>query len=276
MNYIHKMRNIMAHLNSTIKERSPFSLIRFGDGGIKAIHSYLFCDVPQLSIIAEKEGIPLNMFDMLIEGWTNAARKSDYIDSQEMYFDERFWPRLRKPWKGMTAKTKERMLMWDDLYGRIEFENFNYCNPESNYLSVLRVDGWSNILDVMMNRKICIITAVPKIKGILRQRGFDVDVIEIVGHYEDQYVNSYHNVMKYIEQNANAYDLWLVAAGELGRLYSGKIKCFGGRCFDIGFIIEFWSGKKIHPRLYPFLRRSLTNSLELKLTEEGKKYERFI
>ena len=251
-------------------------MIRFGDGGIKAIHAYLFCDISQLSIIAEKEGIPLNKFEMLIEGWSDTARRASYIDSQEMYFDGRFWPRLRKPKKGMTVKTKDRMLMWEDLYGRIEFENYNYCNPESNYLSVLRVDGWKNILDIMRNRRVCIITAVPEIKSVLRSRGFDIDIFEIVGHYEDQYENSYQNVMKYIEQKANSYDLWLVAAGELGRLYSGSIRNLGGRCFDIGFIIEFWMGENIHPRLRPFMKRSLNNCLELKLTDEGKNYERFI
>jgi hypothetical protein len=82
--------------------------------------------------------------------------------------------------------------------------------------------------------------------------------------------------MKYIEQTANSYDFGLVAAGELGRLYSGKIKKLGGRCFDIGFIIEFWMGCPIHPRLTPFMARSLNNNLELKLTKKGKKYEKYI
>ena len=97
MNYIHKIRNIIRHLDSSIKERSSFSLIRFGDGGIKAIHSFLYRDVDQLIIISDKEGIPLNEFPMLIKKWSITARKSDYIDSQEMYFDGRFWERLRKP-----------------------------------------------------------------------------------------------------------------------------------------------------------------------------------
>jgi hypothetical protein len=266
----------MIHLDSSIKEKNPFSLIRFGDGGVKAIHAYLFNDSEQLMIISKKEGIPLHKFSMLIEKWSKAARRSDYIDSQEMYFDGRFWPRLRKPAKGMTIKTKDRMLMWEDLYGRIEFENYNYCNPESNYLSVLRVDGWPNILDILKDRKICLITARPKVKSVLRRKNYDVDVVEIVGHYEDQYKNSFNRVMEYIEQKANSYDLWLVAAGELGRLYSGRIRELGGRCFDIGFIIEFWQGQDIHPRLKPFMCRSLNNSLELKLTEEGAKYRRFI
>jgi hypothetical protein len=276
MNYIHKIRNILTHLDSSVRERSPFSLIRFGDGGIKAIHAFLFNDNKQLLIISRKEGIPLNKFDMLIRGWASAARHANYIDTQEMYFDGRFWERLRSPTKPMTPKTEERMLMWDDLYGRLEFENYNFCNPESNYLSVLRVDEWMNILDIMRNRKICVITAKPHIKSVLSARGYDADIIKIVGHYEDQYENSYEYVMKYIEQKANSYDLWLVAAGELGRLYSGAIKQFGGRCFDIGFIIEFWLGQPIHPRLKPFMKRSLNNSMELILTDEGNEYARFI
>jgi len=101
-------------------------------------------------------------------------------------------------------------------------------------------------------------------------------VFIIVGHFEDQYTNSYEEVMKYIEQKANTYDMFLVAAGELGRLYSGRIKELGGRTFDIGFVAEFWLGQNIHPRLKPFMVRSATNKLELKLTSEGKKYKRFI
>jgi hypothetical protein len=240
------------------------------------MHAFLFGDSEQMMIICKKEGIPLNKFGELMDRWAELARKSTYIDSQEMYFDDRFWPRLRKANKGMTDKTKDRMLMWDDLYGRFEFENYNYCNPESNYLSVLDVQGWPNILDVMKERKVCIITAQPKIKSVLSLKGYDVDIVPIVSQYENQYDNSYHNVMKYIEQKANCYDMWLVAAGELGRLYSGKIKELGGRCFDIGFIIEFWMGQDIHPRLKPFMRRSTGNHLELRLTSKGKKFERFI
>lgn len=275
MNYIHKIRNIIKHLDSCIKEKSSFSLVRFGDGGIKAIHAFLFRDLEQMNIICNKEGIPLDVYPEVMIKWGDLARNSNYIDSQEMYFDDRFWPRLRKLNKPMTEKTRRRMLLWHDLYGRLEFDNYNFCNPESNYLSVLNC-GWSNILDIMKDRRICIITAKPYVKSILSSLGYDVDIVPIVGHYENQYENSYHSVMKYIEQKANSYDLWLVAAGELGRLYSGEIKRCGGRCFDIGFIIEFWMGQSIHPRLKPFMTRSLTNRLELKLTDVGRKYERFI
>lgn len=266
----------MTHLDSSIKERSPFCLIRFGDGGIKFIHAFLFDDIEQMIPISIKEGLPLNKIACIAEQWAHAATHANYIDSPEMYFDGRFWPRIRKAHKSITRKTEERMLMWEDLYGRLEFENYNYCNPESNYLSVLRGNNWLNILDIMKKRKICIITAKPEIKSVMLEHGYNVDIIEIVGHNKNQYENSYHNVMKYIEQNANQYDLFLVAAGELGRVYSGKISELGGRCFDIGFIIEFWIGERIHPRLWPFMKRSITNPLELRLTERGRKFERYI
>lgn len=275
MNYIHKIRNIIKHLDSAVKERSSFSLVRFGDGGIKAIHAFLYHDIDQMNIICDKEGFQFAIYPEVMQKWGELARRSNYIDSQEMYFDGRFWPRLRKLNKPMTSKTQKRMVMWHDLYSRLEFDNYNFCNPESNYLSVLNC-GWPNILDIMRGRHICIITARPYVKHILTSRGYDIDIVPIVGHYENQYENSYHNVMKYIEQKANSYDFWLVAAGELGRIYSGEIKRLGGRCFDIGFIIEFWMGENIHPRLKPFMTRSLTNHLELKLTDKGKKYEKYI
>lgn len=276
MNYIHKIRNIITHLDSSIKERNSFALIRFGDGAIKCMHSFLFNDIDQMVQISKREGIPLNKFSMLLQEWGKLARNVDYIDSPEIYFDGRFWPRIRKINKKITEKTKERMLMWEDLYGRLEFENYDYCNPESNYLSVLRIDGCKNILDIMKNRRICFITARPEVKYVLSKYGFDVDIIKIVGHYEDQYTNSFQNVMEYIEQKANSYDLWLNSSGELGRLYSGRIKELGGRCFDLGFIAEFWIGENIHNRLRPFMTRSCNNPLELKLTSKGKKYQKFI
>jgi len=67
-----------------------------------------------------------------------------------------------------------------------------------------------------------------------------------------------------------------VAAGELGRLYTGMIKEKGGRTLDIGFIVEYWLDGYIHPRFKLFIKKSLMNKLELVLTEEGKKFERFI
>jgi hypothetical protein len=127
-----------------------------------------------------------------------------------------------------------------------------------------------NLLDIMKDRKICIITVFPQIVQPLEE--YNVDVVKIVGHWQNQYENSFKQVTEIIKDSAKSYDIWLVAAGELGRIYTGAIKEYGGRAVDIGFVIEFWLGQDVHPRLSHFMNRSETNPLELELTEEGLQY----
>ena len=272
---IYTVEEILNKLENCIKYRLPFSHIRFGDGGIKFIHSILFKDFEQLNIIIRKEGLPKEEIVNFFEMWGYYARRADFIDTPEVYSSDKFWPRLRSPKKTITRKTRQRLEMWRTLYYRAEFDNENYCNPESNYLMILRRNK-KNLLDLMKNRKVCVITAAPKVGGILRSYGYDVEIVEIVGHYQQQYVRSFENVVRKIKDKANHYDFWLVAAGELGRLYSGLIKENGGRTVDIGFVIEFWMGQDIHPRLLPFMCRSVDNKLELKLKDGGKKYDEFL
>ncbi len=166
------------------------------------------------------------------------------------------------------------MREWWKLYNDSEFDNDNYCNPESNYLMVLKTEKYKNILDLMVGRKVCIITVFPEVKEALSE--YDVDIVKIVAHYENQYKNSFRKVTKIIKEKASKYDFWLVAAGELGRIYSGLIKEYGGRTIDIGFIIEYWLTGYIHPRLHAYMTPNLVNKLELVLTDEGKQYLEYI
>jgi len=178
---------------------------------------------------------------------------------------------MRTSFKGMTSQTEERMKMWKDLYHRSEFDNENYCNPESNYLMVVKLQNKKNLLNLMAGKKVCIITAKPEVKKVLS--GYNVDVIKIVGHYKNQYKNSFDNVINIIKETATKYDFWLVAAGELGRIYTGTIKEHGGRAVDIGFIIEFWLGEDLHPRLELYMQRRMFSPLELVLTQFSHCYK---
>jgi len=126
----------------------------------------------------------------------------------------------------------------------------------------------------MAGRKICIITAKPEVKRVLS--GYNIDVIKIVGHNENQYKNSFHDVIDIIKRTATNYDFWLVAAGELGRIYTGSIKEYGGRAVDIGFVVEFWLGESLHPRLELYLHRRVFSSLELVLTQFSHCYREAI
>jgi len=270
---IYTVKEILNKLENCIEYKKSFSHIRFGDGGVKFLHSILYGDIDQLKIIVKKEGLPRSEIVKIFELWGYFARRADFIDTPEVYFTGEFWPRLRKPTKGITDKTAARLMMWKELYNSSEFDNENYCNPESNYLMILRREGKRNLLDVMKGRKICLITVFPEIKEVLR--GYDIDILKIAGHFENQYDKSFENIVSIIKKTASQYDLWLVAAGELGRIYSGIIKECGGRTIDIGFVIEFFLGQPLHPRLKLFMERSM-NPLELVLTNEGKKYDKYI
>lgn len=270
---VYKIEEILAKLENCIKYKKPFSHLRFGDGGIKFIHAILFNDKDQLNVIIKKEGIPRSKLVEVFELWGYYARQADFIDTPEVYFSEQFWDRTRSPGKPITPKTEYRMRMWKDLYNRAEFDNEKYCNPESNYLMVTKIKNNKTLIDIMKGKKIAIITAKPKVKNVIEN--CNVDIYEIVGHYGNQYKNSFAKIVDIIEKRAQDYDFWLVAAGELGRLYTGLIKENGGRAVDIGFIIEFWLGKDLHPRLSSFLYRA-KSKLELELTFVGKKYEGYI
>jgi len=268
---IYKVGEILADLENCIENKLPFSHLRFGDGGIKFLHSVLVNDKEQLDIIIKKEGLPSHKIIEIFEMWGHYARNANYIDTPEVYFTGDFWPRIKKMGKPINVDTELKMRDWYKLYNDSEFDNESYCNPESNYLMILRMMyKQKNLLDLMKDRKICIITVFPGIVQPLEE--YNVDVIKIVGHWENQYQNSFTQVIELIKNSANSYDIWLVAAGELGRVYTGFVKESGGRAVDIGFVAEFWLGENVHPRLSHFMVRSEENPLELKLTDEGLKY----
>ncbi len=268
---IYKIKDILTDLENCIEYKKPFNLIRYGDGGIKFLHSVLVNDREQLNIIVKKEGLPSHQIIEIFEMWGYYARNANYIDTPEVYFTGDFWPRIKKVGKPINADTELKMRDWYKLYDDSEFDNKNYCNPESNYLMMLRMPHkQKNLLDLMKDKKICIITVFPGIVQPLEE--YNVDVIKIVGHWQNQYQNSFKQVIELIKNSANSYDIWLVAGGELGRIYTGMIKECGGRAVDTGFIAEFWQGEPLHPRLSHFMKRSEDNPLELKLTEEGLKY----
>ena len=269
---IYKIEDILGKLENCIEYKLPFSHIRFGDGGIKFIHSLLYDDMAQLATIVKKEGLPRQNLVEIFELWGYYARQADFIDTPEVYYNGEFWPRIKKPGKPINQETDDKMRDWVDLYERSEFDNENYCNPESNCLMIVRIPGKRNLLDFMKGKKVCCITAKPELKTLFPE----MDIIKIVGQWQNQYKNSFKEVVKIIHNTATDYDFWLIAAGELGRLYSGMIKECGGRCLDIGFVAEFWINGYIHPRFHTFLNKSLDNRFELVLTDEGKKYERYI
>ena len=88
--------------------------------------------------------------------------------------------------------------------------------------------------------------------------------------------NSRELLIEKIDSCATKYDLWLIAAGELGRIYPGLIKFKGGRAFDIGSLIDFWCGDGIPSRLKAYLTTTIHHPLKFSFTPSGKEFSRFI
>jgi hypothetical protein len=270
-----RVSDILNSLDDSIINNKPWALLRFGDGGCKVIHSFLYEDIEQMDEISKMEGSPLSKFEKIINFWATSANCCNYIDTPEVYFSNKFWNRSRSlSKKKMSEKTINRLKIWKSLYSQIKIKNTNYCNPEINFLSCLEKFEKKSLPNILENRKLCCITSRNDIKEKLSR--YDIDVIKIVGKYEDHYKNSFSKVIQKIDEDSIKYDLWLIAAGELGRIYPGLIKYKGGRAFDIGSLIDFWCGDKIPSRLQPYLKISSEDFFKLTLTEDGEEFSKYI
>ncbi len=271
---ISRVVEILRHLHVCIEKKTPFSLIRFGDGGLKMMNSVNFNRQKNVAIIADKEGIPISEMDRIIQLWAKYANEADYIDTPAVYDKEYFWGRYKKGYNPINSRTQALLDRWENVYNDagIITKRRQYCNPEFNWLSIL--DLPVNLIDIMKNKKICFISVFSDIPCLSEK--FDIDFIQVVGHYENQFQNSFGMVIEYIKANANKYDLWLNSSGELGRVYSGVIKENGGRVLDMGFVAQFWDSQQRPERFKKFMMPHMEDNLKMELTDSGLKYRRNI
>lgn len=271
---VYNTREILDILEDRIENSEPFSLIRYGDGGLKLIHSYVYKDDEQLKIIIKKEGLRRDIIKKVLQLWGYYGKRADFIDTPEVYFMPWFWDRLRAREKEMKIYTINRMHMWRILYNKIHIPNKKlFCNPEFNFLAATRFDtNQRTLIDIIADEDVCLITDTPK---VTKKLPGNVDTYEIVSQYANHYMFSYRGTLDFIRENASSYKLILVAAGELGRIYSGRIKELGGRALDIGFLVQYWDTGEIPIRLSYFIQQG-DNPIEFKLTDKGKHFERYL
>lgn len=265
---IYTVNEILTKLDDCIINKKPFSLIRFGDG-IKFLDSILRKNNKRILTILKKEGIPIKMVYPIFYLWGKYGSKADFIDSSEIYFSNKFWSRYTR------LDVIPIMKKWREIYNDSEINNDNFCNPEFNFLSLLKIKDKKNLIDVIRNRNICWITNHPDVKNKLKEY-CNIDIIEIVGWNNNHYKNCYKNVTKQIKKLANEYDVFLNSSGEVGRIYTGIIKQFGGRCLDVGSISDYLISNELPKRLKKYMYKPYKNSPYLNLLPQMKKYEKYI
>lgn len=270
---IYTVKEILTELSDCIKNKKPFSLIRFGDGGIKFLESIIYNRNQQRFLeILDKEGIPYNKVYSIFHLWGKFATEANFIDSPEIYFTDKFWPRF-------TEQKRMRVLPtikdWRKIYQNAEFDNNRFCNPEVNFLMLIQRNDCPNLIDIIKNKKIRTITDHQVINKFL-SRVCNSSLLEISGWYQNQFINSFRNVTKEIKRDAKKYDLWLVGAGELGRVYTGLIKKHGGRALDIGSVLDCWITNNLPTRLAGYITRLSPISLKFRFTNISKRYAKYI
>lgn len=266
---IYRVEEVLSELKDCINTKSPFSLVRYGDGGIKFLHSILTNNKERIASILQKEGIPLNKLYSVFYLWGKYARRSNFIDCPEVYFINQFWPRFTR--EDIIPIIKD----WRNIYSNAEFDNNRFVNPEIHFLSILKGVYKENLVNIIRGKKIFCVTNYPQIKTDL-SKNCEVEIFNIVGFFKNQYDNNYKHITKIIKKRANKCDLWLIGAGELGRIYSGLIKQYGGRSFDLGSVFDCWAGGVIPKRLKDYIYKPSKHSLEFRLTSSGKKYKNYL
>lgn len=274
MNNFYKTKEVMIDLKKHIQNHEGFSIIRTGDGGLKFIDSVIHNQVDELLLICEKEGIPYSKCKEILELWQISINISDYVDTPKVYFDNTFWPRIRKNSQPMHSKTQDRIKKWKEIYEYIKLNISKYCNPEINFLMCLNYFKDLNLLEILKDKKICIITCNDKIESVLDS--YDIDILKISGFYGNQFRNDFEKIVTAINEDSKKYDIWLIAAGELGRIYPGLIKYRGGVAIDIGSLVDYWTSGQIPVRLELFMKPCKENKLKLDLTNEGRKFKKYI
>lgn len=281
--YIHGTQEILIDLNYHIETGLPFSTVRFGDGCLAICVSlarrnnslsFRWPEIKHYKDITQsifwKLGIPPNEGTAVIKKLIWSANTANYIDSQDAVFVDlltesslgrqfnrttnisSIWDRLvlhRRHWRkghGVLASK------WKEIHIQTGIKNQYYCNPWLHYFSL--INGEYNLLDIIEGKRIfCISNRIENPVMLLRK----TSGAEVVDYFRIprrggkrrgsriHYPRYFPQVSNIIKRKARKYDLFLIGAGLLGKIYCGLVKQHGGRAFDLGQIFDIWNGKEI-------------------------------
>ena len=263
-NKIYSTQDILKELDHCIEDQLPFSTVRYGDAIFGMIAALL---LPGLIDEGKWKGesgekvansimgqltIPPEKRDIIMKQVIEAAQNANYCDSFDAYY-----------LLGKQTSVGIIGQKCQEIHRGVDITNSNYCNPYLHYFSV--VQGEYNLFSLMRGRRVfCIsnqIQIVPKLKNLSGAKDIDYYKIPRRGRQGKHYLNHYKKIIKLILHNAKDYDLFLIGAGLLGKIYCDKVKEYGGRAFDSGRLFDLWSGqRKIDSRPKRFIEMD-TNTM---------------
>lgn len=252
--------DIMHHLY----KKSPFSLIRFGDGDI-ILMGMKNNKGPKRENIFIKQGFEEKDLDFVVSLYRESANNANYLSVWNCWL-----PGWQKD-QSEDPSILDALKNWKNKYKSIgiRFDKQKYCHP---YISLfLFLDDEFNLLRSIKDKKICILTSRKKALNLLKENGYNAGMIKIpeIGkgqkHKYPIHIQYYDYIIDEIKEKIDDYDIFFVSGGSLARGYTNTIKENGGIALDIGRMIGYWSGEEIIPKLKKYISFS-ENRLSLKTT----------
>lgn len=242
---VHGTEEILKDLNQHIVDKKPFSTIRYGDGCLGIVCSYIapnFVKVGKWSggqqnkianSVMRQQGIPVTERFDICNQVVQAANRANYVDSYDA-----FYTGIGRA-KGLGFIASH----WKEIHEAVGITNTSYCNPYLHYMSI--VEREYNLHTVMKNRNVfCISNQIQICEKLKWFSGIKKIDFYRIGRSGDKSNYQIHHVkiMRIIKNNVDKYDLFLIGAGLLGKIYCDYIKQCGGRSFDAGRLFDLWSG----------------------------------
>jgi len=244
---IYSTNEILTDLKNKIINKEPFSTIRLGDAGhgiITVFKCHSVIDVGKWSgsrgrklanSILGQLTVPTSEREKIVDRVVTACNRADYIDSYDAFGELNC-----KKGLGVIGRR------WKEIHESAGIYNTDFCNPFLHYFSIVK--GEMNLFDLMKGRNIFCITS----RGGVLERLKVASEAKVINHYRiprrgrkgQHFKSHYRKVMKAIGNNVKNYDLFLVGAGFLGKIYCDEVKRLGGRAFDCGRLFDFWSGSR--------------------------------
>lgn len=243
--YAHGTEEILKDLNQHIIDKKPFSTIRYGDGCLGIVCSFLSPNFIKegkwmggekngiANSVMRQQGIPKRERSDICKKVVWAANEANYIDCYDSFFVDI----SRSKGLGFLASN------WKIIHENVGITNTSYCNPYLHYMSV--VENEYNLFDVIKNRRVfCISNQIQVCNNLKKNSGAKViDFYQIPrSGAKTQYPIHHPEIVSIITKKSNIYDIFLIGAGLLGKIYCGMVKDAGGRAFDSGRLFDLWSG----------------------------------
>jgi len=259
---IYNSVEILQDVDSAIKEKRPFSLLRGGDGTL-GVFSVCFLNgfikighwstepnntniqirrrgkpigEQLVKLLLDRVSIPWNRRIHFFQNTIQYLKDADYIDSFQNYSAGSI----------KVIGNQELAKNWDKILSGvgIDLTNKKFCDPRFNFFCMIKEQ--MNLFDIMKDRAVFCISN-NKFPWLVQYSGAkSVNYFVISGNIKNIKGNGLYNQMNQINNTAIAAnaDLYLVGSGFVGRNICGVLRQNRKVVLDVGSLFDYWTGKR--------------------------------